>query len=166
MVQGKSKTPRKINQYFGLDTPQKDTEHVPVWFRDEWNVSDKTVREDAQSGGIEDPVIYVLLPRLDSNELKISLARYLAASETVDARYKPSTPEGMLALQGMKAKRDIAYGKLIGLIKKIINGARVYQGGGNMLSFEKLEEGISVAAEASLIRMFPNFGMAAAYQAL
>ena len=160
LVHGRSKTPRKINLYFGLDTPQKNTEHVPIWIRDEWNASDKTVREDAQAGGTDDPTIYVLLPRLDADEFKISLARYLAASETVDTRHKPTTQEGMLALQAMKAKRDIALGKLTTLIEKIVNNARVYQGGGNLVAFDKLQEGITVAAESSLARMFPGFDIA------
>lgn len=129
-AQGKSKTPRKFNLYFGLDTPSPDSENVPVWVRDGWSVSLKTVREGAQAARLESPIVFVLLPRLESDALRITLAQHLAAKESVESRSKPSTPEGHEALRSMKAKRDISEGKLNGIVKNIINKARIYQGGG------------------------------------
>lgn len=159
-VQGRSKTPRKLNLFFGLDVPNRDDGNLPIWVRDEWNVSEKTVREDAQRGGIEDPLIYVLLPRVNADDLKVNLARYLAAKETVETRHNPTTHEGFEAIQSMKAKRDIAHNKLVSSITNIVNKARIYQGGGNLLSANSLVEGITMAVEASLVRMFPNFKIA------
>jgi hypothetical protein len=159
-IQGRSKTPRKFTLHFGLDTPSTVTEDVPVWVRDEWSVSEKMVREDAQAAGLESPIVYVLLPRLESDTLRTTLARYLAAKESVDSRPKPSSPEGYEALRSMKAKRDIAETKLDGIVKNIINKARVYQGGGNEILADDPEEAIKSAVEASLVRLFPNFDMA------
>ena len=159
LVQGNSKTPRKINLHFGLDAPTRDSENVPVWVRDEWNVTEKTVREEAQAGGVEDPVIYILLPRMNADDLRVNLARYLAAKESVDSRTIPATAEGMEALRSMKAKRDIARNKLESMVTGIVNKARIYQGGGHLLSTDTVAEGIKIAAEASLVRLFPNFDM-------
>lgn len=159
-VQGRSKTPRKFNLHIGLDSPPVDSENVPVWVRDGWSVSDKTVREDAQAAGLDSPIIYVLLPRLESDALRTTLAQHLAAQESVDSRSKPSTAEGYEALRSMKAKRDIAESKLDGIVKSILNKARVYQGGGNEIVTDDLAESIKSAVEASLLRLFPNFDMA------
>jgi len=159
-TQGKSKTPRKFNLHFGLDTPSSVSENVPIWVRDEWSVSEKTVREDAQAAGLESPVVYVLLPRLESDALRTTMARHLAAKESVDSRSKPSSPEGYEALRSMKAKRDIAESKLEGIVKNIINKARVYQGGGNEILADDLVDAIKSAVEASLVRLFSNFDMA------
>ena len=160
LVQGVSKTPRKINLHFGLDAPTRGSENVPVWIRDEWNVTEKTVREDAQAGGIEDPIVYVLLPRLDLDNLRGNLARYLAAKESVDSRIRPSTSEGYEALRSMKAKQVIAKSKVDSIISEIVNKARIYQGGGHLISADTFIEGIKHTTEASLVRMFINFDMA------
>ena len=156
-TQGKSKTPRKFSLYFGLDYPSSIGENVPVWVRDGWSVSEKNVREDAQAAGLESPIVFVLLPRINSEDLRITLAQYLAAKESVDIRPRPSAAEGYEALQAMKAKRDIAKNKLGRIVHGIINTARVYQGGGNEIATDDLSESIKTAVEASLQRLFPDF---------
>lgn len=160
LVQGKSKTPRKLEYFFGLESPNRNTDNVPVWIRDEWNISEKTVKGDAQVGGINDPVIHVLLPKVDSDNLRINLARYLAANECYDTRANPTTPEGYEARMAMASKRDIAKQKLQDLFTTIVNKAAIFQGGGNLISTGSVAENVKEAAEASLARMFPNFDVA------
>ena len=55
ILQGVSKTVRKIDLSFSLDAPPTDTGAVPIWIRDEWSVAEKTVREEAQAAGADSP---------------------------------------------------------------------------------------------------------------
>jgi len=69
LAHGVSKTPRRQALHFGLDAPPAGTGAVPVWVRDEWSVSEKGVREEAQAAGMDSPVVHVFLPRRDADVL-------------------------------------------------------------------------------------------------
>src|SRR5207245_7884924 len=111
LTQGLSKTPRRFDTYFGLESPPGNTSNVPIWIRDEWSVSGKTVREDAQMAGVDSPIVFILLPQQDSDALKDTLASYAAANECLASRPAPTTPEGLEAKQAMESKRQIEQGK-------------------------------------------------------
>lgn len=161
LVQGDSKTPRKYALHFGPDMPPTETSAVPMWVRDEWSVSERTVREDAQAAGIESPVVFVLLPRRDADALKTTLANRAAAKETLGARpAAQNTPEGINARRAMQTREEIEDAKLDGLVAGILDNARVFQGGGNEVAEGSLSASVEVAARAALVRLFPNFDMA------
>ena len=161
LLQGASKTPRKYELYFGLDAPPAGSDAVPVWVRDEWTVSEKTVREDAQAAGTESPVVFVLLPRRDADALNAALANYAAATETLAARAAAqTTSEGVNARRAMQTRQELERNSLNTLVTGILDNARVYQGGGNEIAEGSLRESVEQAVDASLIRLFPNFGMA------
>ena len=65
--------------------PSTNTGNVPVWVRDEWAVSERIVREDAQAAGVDSPIVFVFLPQQDSDASRI-LASYAAANETLSSR--------------------------------------------------------------------------------
>src|SRR5258708_23975580 len=157
LTQGLSKTPRKYDTHFGPDAPPVNTGNVPVWIRDEWMVSEKTVREDAQVAGVDSPIVFVFLPRQDSDALKDALASYAAANETLTSRPAPTAPEGIEAKRAMESKRQIEESKRNVLIASIVNNARVYQGGGNEIAQGSLQASVKAAIEAALERLFPKF---------
>lgn len=159
-IQGQSKTPRKHEILFGLDTPRPDGSNVPVWVRDEWTVSEKNVREDAQQAGVESPVVFVFLPKRDSDKLRDALAGYAAAESCIERRGNVSTPEGVEAKKGMESRHEVAGQEVQAIIADIIKNGRVYQGGGNEIVEDGFVEAIKIAVEASLTRLFPKFGMA------
>ena len=140
---------------------------MQVWVRDEWSVSEKTVREDAQAAGVESPVVFVLLPRREADALNAAVAGLAAASDTLNARpANQPTPEGIQARRAMETRRDLERGTLDALVAGVLNAARVWQGGGNEITPDNavgagtLRESVEKALNASLVRLFPKFGMA------
>jgi hypothetical protein len=161
-VQGASKTPRKYDLHFGPDRPPKDTGNVPVWVRDEWSISERTVREEAQAAGVDSPIVFVFLPRLEADELKQALARLGAAQETVSTRPVPQTPAGIEARAAMDSRAQLETQKVNGLVADIVKNARVYQGGGTevVLSEGTFADLVKTAVNAALARLFPRFATA------
>lgn len=160
LIQGVNKTPRKLELHFGLDAPSTATTAVPVWIRDEWSVSEKTVREDAQAAGTENPTVFVLLPRLQSQALTDALVGAAAATATLDARpSQQTTPEGMEARRSMETRQEIEVRKVEEIVNGILHDARIYQGGGNEVVGATLSEAVQRAAENALVRLFPEFGI-------
>jgi hypothetical protein len=157
LTQGLSKTPRKYETFFGLDSPAVNTGNVPIWIRDGWTVSEKTVREDAQVAGVDSPVVFVFLPQEGSDGLKDALASFAAANETLTARPTPTTPEGLEAKRAMDSRRQMEQGKRDTLIASIVRNARIYQGGGNEIVQGSLQASVRAAIEAALERLFPKF---------
>nr|MDP9480282.1 BREX system P-loop protein BrxC [Actinomycetota bacterium] len=96
-VQGESKTPRKAELHFGSEMPNASSGAVSVWVRDEWAVSEKQARAEAQAAGGESPVVHVFLPKRSAEELKAALAAYEAASEVLSSSPVPTTQEGQEA---------------------------------------------------------------------
>jgi len=157
LTQGLSKTPRKYDTHFGPDAPPMNTGNVPVWIRDEWAVSEKTVREDAQVAGVDSPIVFLFLPQQDSDALKDALASYAAAHETLSSRPTPTAAEGLEAKGAMESKRQVEESKRNVLIANIVNNARVYQGGGNEIAQGSLQTSVKTAIEAALERLLPKF---------
>jgi hypothetical protein len=157
LTQGLSKTPRKFETHFGFDPPQGNTSNVPLWIRDAWSVSEKTVRDDAQAAGVDSPIVFVFLPQQDADALKDALASYAAAHESLSSRPTPTTPEGLEAKSAMESKRQLEQRKRDALIAGIVNNARVYQGGGNEIVQGTLQASVKTAIEAALERLFPKF---------
>ena len=160
LTQGVNKTPRKPELHFGLEAPSATTTAVPVWVQDEWSVSEKTVREDAQAAGTDSPIVFALLTRVQSDALTRALAGAAAATATLDLRpSQQTTPEGMEARKSMETRREIEAAKVKEIVAGIIRDARVYQGGGNEVVGESLAEAVQRAIENALVRLFPGFGI-------
>jgi len=159
-VQGQSKTPRKYELFFGAEAPKSETGAVPVWIRDEWSVPEGTARSEAQALGTDSPVVTVFLPRYGADALKTTLASYAAAKEVAQTRTIPSTPEGQQARSAMQSRVEAEKVRLDGLIKAVLEHARVYQGGGNELAEANLAASVKAGVDAALTRLFPKFAMA------
>jgi hypothetical protein len=158
-VQGASKTPRKYELFFGPDWPKSENS-VPVWVRDEWASSEKSVRSDAQQAGLDSPMIFISLPRRDADSLRDALASYAAAKECIAGRPTPNTLEGMEARQAIESRQALARQRLDEMTGKIVQSGRIFQGGGNEISSESLVDSLRSAVEASLDRLYPRFGQA------
>jgi len=160
LIQGESKTPREFDLAFGSEMPSTKSSHVPVWVRDEWSVADGTVRGEAQHAGEESPVVFVFLPRHESDALRDALAAAAAARETLDARPQPKTPEGIEAQTAMRSRLEVENSRVNALVLAVINRARVYGGGGNQLFEGSLAANVRTAIENALVRLFPRFSVA------
>ena len=160
MVQGDSKTPRKLETFFGSNLPAHTQgvpgTGIPVWIRDGWSDDEKHVVADARQVGPESPMIFAFLPRRAGEEFRNALAGKKAAEETLALRGIPSSPEGQEARGAIETRRD-EYERALDLaVRDILDGARIFQGGGNELLMD-LKDGVQAAAQASLIRRYPQF---------
>lgn len=159
LVHGINKTPRKFDLHFGADAPPANTGNVPIWVRDEWTVTEKTVREEAQAAGLTSPTVFVFLPRLDPEGLKSALAGAAAARGVLESRPVSVAPEAIEARKAMESRRDIEQGRVASLVATIVANARVYQGGGVEVTGDSFTDAIRAAVERALARLFEKFSI-------
>jgi hypothetical protein len=159
-TQGASKAPRKYDLHFAPAAPPLNTGNVPIWVRDEWSVSEKTVRDEAQEAGVDSPIIFVFVPRLEADELRQALARLGAADETVKTHPVAQTPAALEARAAMESRVQLETQRVAALVGEIVKNARVYQGGGNELVGDSLPQLVKQGVEASLTRLLPKFFLA------
>ena len=157
LIQGKSKTPRKLDLAFGPEPPNTIGDKIPVWIQDEWSVAKGDFTSDARKGGVTDPTVHVLLPRLNSDRLRDALADWHAADEVLAATPIPETPEGVEARLGLETKRHSLQSQVAALISDVLANAVVMQGGGTDVAEGSLKASVEKAATASLARKFPRF---------
>lgn len=157
LTHGASKTPRKIETYWGQDEPATEEGDVPVWIRDEWSVTESTVKKSAAEAGAESPIVFVLLPKHEADQIKDTLASYAAAEDTL-RRPVPQTDEGKAAQRAMQTRLATDDERLSSLFQDVVARARVFQGGGSETTTSTLRSAVETAANRSLIRLFPKFG--------
>ena len=158
LVQGDSKEPRNLSLHFGSDMPPEGGPNIPIWVRDEWGTDERSVLGDARAAGQDNPIIHVFMPKSDSDGLARLVATQSAAVETLEFMGVPSTEGGKDARRGMQTRRDEAVANLNALIARIVGRARVFQGGGSERMEPSLSQKVKEATDASLVRLFPQFG--------
>ncbi|MCW6004621.1 BREX system P-loop protein BrxC [Micromonospora sp. CPCC 205371] len=156
LTHGASKTPRRIHVHWGQDEPVRGEGDVPVWVRDEWSVTESTVKRAAAEAGDESPIVFVLLPKHEVDQIKETLASHAAAEETL-RRPTPQTDEGRAAQRAMQTRLTIDDERLTTLFQGVVARARVFQGGGAEVTTSNLGLAVETAANRSLIRLFPKF---------
>jgi hypothetical protein len=128
-----------------------------VWIRNEWSVTESAVKKSAAEAGDESPVVYVLLPKYEADQIKDTLASYAAAEDTL-RRPTPQTDEGKAAQRAMRTRLATDEERLVALFQDIVTRARVFQGGGAEVTTSSLRDAVETAANRSLVRLFPKFG--------
>jgi hypothetical protein len=156
LTQGASKTPRKIDIHWGQDEPVVGEGDVPVWVHDEWSVNESAVKKAAAEAGDESPVVFVLLPKHEVDQIKELLASHAAAEDTL-RRPTPQTDEGRASQRAMRTRLDTDGERLTIVFHEVVARARVFQGGGAELTISTLRDAVATAANRSLIRLFPKF---------
>jgi hypothetical protein len=157
LVQGETKTPRKLQVGFGKQAPTVTGDEVPVWVRDGWEDEESSVIADARTTGTASPVVTVFLPRKNAEELKKALAERRAAEDTLQLRGYPTTREGQEARASMETRSSVAEHRIDELASEIVEGARVFLAGGEEYARESLADAVYDAADAALARLFPRF---------
>ena len=157
---GKSKVTRDVSAIFEPSLPLDANKRIYVWIRDGWATDDNSVRADARQAGNQSPTVFVFIPRRSADDLRNNILEFKAASATLDKRGAPDTPEGKEARGAMETIRQVAEAKISELISEAMSGARVFQGGGNELTGNGLQATVTEAAENSLTRLYPQFGVA------
>ena len=157
LLQGKCKEPRKLALHFGAETPQSTSHELPVWIRDGWGADEKSIIADARAAGSDSPIIHVFVPKSRAEALARVIAAQSAAKDTLEYKGVPSSPEGIEARQGMETRLTEAGNSLRSLVAQVIDGAKVYQGGGSERLEASLLDKVKEAANSSLVRLFYDF---------
>lgn len=160
LIQGDSKVSRDISLVFDAQLPSDAERRICVWVRDGWSVDENSVRADARQAGNQSPTVFVFIPRRSADDLRHYLIEYKAASATLDKRGVPNTPEGSEARAAMETTKQNAEGKIRDLLGDAFSGARVFQGGGNEIPGNDLQDMVLDAANNALQRLYPQFRMA------
>lgn len=158
--QGESKVAREIHPVFGSSLPEDGATRMYVWVRDGWSADENSVRADARQAGSQSPTVFVYVPRRSADELRRHLIEYKAACATLDKRGVPNNPEGAEARAAMETLRQSAEIKMDALLEEAFSGARVFQGGGNEILGNDLQEIVMEAGRNALLRLYPQFGVA------
>jgi hypothetical protein len=157
LSQGTSKVTRDIFPIFDAQLPSDSNQKICVWVRDGWSIDDNSVRVDARQAGNQSPTVFVFIPKRSADDLRHFLIDYKAASATLDKRGVPNTPEGTEARAAMETTKQSAERKIRELLDEAFSGARVFQGGGNEILGNNLQEMVLEAANNSLQRLYPQF---------
>ncbi len=160
LLQGTCKEPRKLALHLCPDPPPDGGNDIPVWIRDGWGAGERSVLADARAAGPDSPVLHVFVPKSRADGLARLIAVRSAATDTLEYKGVPSSPEGIEARQGMETRRAEADNHLRTLVADIVNGAKVFQCGGNERLESTLPDKVREAADASLGRLFHRFGEA------
>ncbi len=154
---GESKVSRKLAIHFGEDPPETTGHDIPVWIRDGWNSSQKTVIDSARAAGTDSPIVFVFIDRASADDLKKQIIRAEAARGTIDFKGVPSTGAGEEARNAMQSRQAESERVRDELIRNVVDAAKVYKGGGTEQFELAFAEKVRSAAEAALDRQFPNF---------
>lgn len=157
LKQGKCNEPRRLKIQFGADPPESKGNEIPLWVRDGWGDSESTVISDARSAGSDCPTLFIYVKKTNAVSLKKAITEYEAAKATLDFKGTPTTPEGREARDAMATRMGTAETTRDAIIKDVINAAKVIQGGGQERFELTMKDKVLAAAEASLVRMFPEF---------
>jgi hypothetical protein len=155
LTQGHSKVPRKVVLHFGESRPTTEGQ-IPIWVQDGWSTPENAVKADAAAAGLNDPVVYLFLPKRNADEIDRALATIAAATEVLQSR-SAGTDEAREAKRGVEARKGSAEDRLTTLVQGVLQDAIVYQGGGNAIAAASLKEAVMRAAEASVTRLYPRF---------
>ena len=160
LTQGSAKVIRNIHPVFDAQLPADADRRICVWIRDGWRSDEESVRNDARQASSQSPTVFVFIPKRSADNLRRQLIVCKAASATLDKRGVPSSPEGMEARSAMETTRQTAEGKIRELLNEAFSGARVFQGGGNEILENDLQEMVLKASKNALKRLYPQFHIA------
>jgi len=155
--QGSCREPRKLSSHLSPDPPPNAGNDVPVWIRDGWGAGESSVLGDARADGTDSRIVHVFVPKSRADALARLIAARSAANETLEYKGVPSSPEGIEARQGMETRKVEAENQLRAVVSDIVDGAKVFQGGGNERLESTLVDKVREAAGASLVRLFERF---------
>ncbi|MBK1705245.1 BREX system P-loop protein BrxC [Halochromatium glycolicum] len=160
LTQGQTKEVRTLTPCYDDSLPADADKQIVAWFRDGWSSSETEIKGDARNAGPTSPTIFVFLPAQSRNELRAAIIEHKAARLTLDTRGVPATPEGQDARSAMETRRNDADRRIAQIVKTVVGGAQVYQGGGSVVDGTDLSDKLQAAGAASVVRLYGDFDTA------
>ena len=156
ILQGKSRERRESHLYDG-ETKPAPTDKLNIWFRDGWLESETVLLDEIRAEGMDDPLVYVFIPKEKDQELKREIIKYLAAEATLGAKGIPTTPEGDQARKSMETRKKMSLIQIDDLVESICKDSKVYLAGGTLIDQGTMTENVKKALEDITVRQFPEF---------
>jgi len=160
VTQGNSRVTRALSPNFDSQLPTDSDKRICVWVRNGWEIDENSVRADARQAGNQSPAIFLFIPKRSADDLRHHLIDYKAATATLDKRGVPNSAEGTEARAAMETTKQTAEGKIKELLGEAFSGGRVFQGGGNEIVGNALQDMVLEAAKNALQRLYPQFHLA------
>lgn len=160
LTHGASKESRRFALHFGPDAPSTDGSEIPVWIRDQWEVEEKTVLNDARTAGDSAAIVYGFIPRNHAEEIKQAIAACYAAEKTLELKGTPSSEEGIDAKKSMETRLTQAQQLRDTLILDLLDETSIYLAGGDLVNGMLLTAKVEDAAKSCLDRLYPQFHLA------
>jgi hypothetical protein len=157
ILHGKAKELRRLEVSREATPPAETGEGIQVWIRDGWAAVEKPFVDEARRAGASGALVYVFAAKKDDADLRQSIVEAMAAERTLGYKGHPASPEGQEARRSMESRAAAATKRRDQIVLRIVESAKVFQGGGNERLESTLEERIRAAAEASRDRLFPRF---------
>jgi hypothetical protein len=159
LFHGARKEKRRLAIHFGDDQPVVDGDSVPVWIRDENAASEKQVIESARAAGTDSPIVFVSIPKPGggNNNLDAQIVRYEAAESTIQFKGVVVGEPANEAKRAITSRKEDAKRCRDEIINEMIDGAKVFKGGGSEVLPLTVDEKVKEAASDALDRLFPNF---------
>jgi hypothetical protein len=160
LQQGTSRQPRKLVLELSSSRPISSGSEVTLWVRDGWNDDNKSVLNDARAAGVNSPLLFGFLPRLNHEDLRQAIASQVAARETLDAQGAAATAEATEARKAVETHLEVAQHRIQELLGNVLSGAKVFLGGGQEANGIELVDKVQDSADSALERLFPQFSEA------
>ena len=160
LAQGVARQRRELLLSYDQTPPPVTGDMVPVWVRDQWSMSQNEFLSSARAAGTDSSIIFVFIEKRNADGLRKLVIDAEAASEVLAHRGVPTGDDGKEAHRSMKTRLDNATAERDKLVASIVAAAKVFQGGGSEVLHADLPDKLVSAADASLIRLFPQFGEA------
>jgi hypothetical protein len=160
LQQGISHQPRKLVFELSSSRPSSSNDEVTLWVREGWSDDEKSVLNDARAAGVDSPLLFGYLPRLQHEDLRQAIASHVAAQETLDAHGPAGTPEAIEARKAVETHLEVARHRIQELLGQIMGGAKVFLGGGQEAGGVELADKVQDSANSALERLFPQFSEA------
>jgi hypothetical protein len=157
--QGAANVGRSFEIFIGSERPELGS-GIPVWCRDCWSETEKSLVSEIQSAPKDSPFVHVIVPKASAEDLKLQIAILKATEETLATKGNPTEAEGMEARQAVESRNIDAKNKLNTLVRDIVSKAKVFLDGGDELTFTGLEESVKEGGKRALARLYPRFNEA------
>jgi hypothetical protein len=157
LKQGASQQVRKLQFELSSGRPSTSSDEVTLWMRDGWTDDEKSVLNDARAAGVDSPMLFGYLPRLNHEELRQAIASHVAARETLDAQGPTGNPESVEARKAIETHLLVAERRIQDLLGQVVASAKVFLGGGQEANGIELADKVLDGGDAALVRLFSQF---------
>jgi hypothetical protein len=155
VAQGRSSVSRKLIRLGANEKAPADGLVLRV--HNGWDETLNTALVEIAAQPATDATMHLLIERQDADRLEEALRQRMAAQTVLDQRGAPSTTEGDQAQKAMSARLGAADRTINEIVEAAVREAKVVLAAGSEQSGNYLRDRVSAAAQAALVRLYPQF---------